>query len=275
MDVAPMEPIAGLLKDCSGGMYVGVDRDPSADRRKVQVTADISALPFADGAIKWIICYHVLEHVVDDLKAMDELARVLSPDGLALIQVPWRPGLETDEDPTASTAERVRRFGQADHVRYYGDDFEARLRDAGLTTLRLSPADVLESALIDRAGLVADEPVWLATCGGWTTSRSRGDSILMIMRRMQTVLVSAWSRAAKEVASVQSLLEESRAESISETLRARVAVEDAERRADEWQRAYRSLRSRWPVNMMAQGVVLWRRTIGRWMKSMRSGRRVT
>lgn len=262
MDVAPMEPIAGLLKQHSGGRYVGVDLDPSADRRKVQVTADVSALPFASGSIKWIVCYHVLEHVVDDLKAMRELARVLSSDGLALVQVPWRPTLDTDEDPAAPVAERIRRFGQADHVRYYGRDFEERLRAAGLSPVRLTPADVLEDVLIRRSGLVADESVWLAARNGSLAVRSQRDLIETVMRRLPTVLVAAWSEAASEVASAQKLLAEVRAVSTTEVQRARVELEQAQGRADEWERAYIWLRSRWPVRIMANGVGLWRKTVG-------------
>jgi hypothetical protein len=38
----------------------------------------------------------------------------------------------TDEDPTViSDEERIIRFGQADHVRYYGLDFSKRLKKAG------------------------------------------------------------------------------------------------------------------------------------------------
>ncbi len=55
---------------------------------------------------------------------MLEIARVLAPTGVGLVQVPFRPGTVLDEDPSAPVEERVRRFGQADHVRYYGDDFE-------------------------------------------------------------------------------------------------------------------------------------------------------
>lgn len=262
MDVAPMEPIAGLLKELSGGRYVGVDLDPTADRRKVQVTADVSALPFASGSIKWILCSHVLEHVVDDRKAMAELARVLSSDGLALVQVPWRPTLETDEDPAAPVAERIRRFGQGDHVRYYGRDFEERLGAAGLLPVRLTPADVLEDGLILRAGLVADESVWLLARNGSRAVGSKRELIGLVSRRLPTVLVANWSEAASEVASTRRLLAEVGAESTAEIRRARVELEEAEGRAAEWERAYIWLRSRWPVRIMASGVGMWRKTVG-------------
>ena len=33
-----------------------------------------------------ILCYHVLEHIPDDLRAMRELNRVMKPDGWAILQ---------------------------------------------------------------------------------------------------------------------------------------------------------------------------------------------
>ena len=92
---------------------------------------------------------------------MHELARVVRPGGIAIVQVPWRPNALTDEDPTASAEERVRRFGQADHVRWYGTDFDERLRAAGLTPFRFLPTNVLDRSLCQLMRLNPDEPVWI------------------------------------------------------------------------------------------------------------------
>jgi len=64
--------------------------------------------------------------------AMRELRRVLRPTGRAVVQVPVLRK-DTIEDPgECNPAERLRRFGQDDHVRVYGSDFPDRLEDAGL-----------------------------------------------------------------------------------------------------------------------------------------------
>lgn len=54
------------------------------------VVADGTQLPFRTGALSHVICSEVLEHIEQDQKAIDELARVLRPDGLACITVPHR-----------------------------------------------------------------------------------------------------------------------------------------------------------------------------------------
>lgn len=99
---------------------------------EVDVSADIVDLPFEDGRWDVIVCSHVLEHVPDDDRAIRQLRRVLAPGGTAVVMVPRVSGRPTDEDPTiTSPGERARRFGQADHVRLYGDDLEDRLRRGG------------------------------------------------------------------------------------------------------------------------------------------------
>jgi SAM-dependent methyltransferase len=50
--------------------------------------ADICDLPFEDNQYDVILCNHVLEHIPDDTKAMQELYRVLKPGGMAILQIP-------------------------------------------------------------------------------------------------------------------------------------------------------------------------------------------
>ena len=84
------------------------------------------------------------------------MARALAPGGVAVVQVPRLKGVPTEEDPEAPVDERLRRFGQRDHVRYYGDDFEDRLRAAGLAVCTMTmkelyrpiEADLLEFSLM-------------------------------------------------------------------------------------------------------------------------------
>lgn len=99
----------------------------------VDVKADVLDLPFEDETFDVIICNHVLEHIVDDRKAMSELYRVMKHGGWGIFQVPMKNSLEkTYEDfSITDSKERQKHFGQYDHVRWYGMDYFDRLRSAG------------------------------------------------------------------------------------------------------------------------------------------------
>lgn len=162
LDIAPSPTVNRVLAGMSPARHLRVDFDPSADGRPVDVQASLTALPLPDRSVDTMLCYHVLEHIPDDTTAMREIARVLRTDGLAYIQVPFRVGAATDEDPEADEAERIRRFGQADHVRYYGEDFESRMSAAGLRFVRLDPADVVGNDVAKALNVGTREFVWLA-----------------------------------------------------------------------------------------------------------------
>lgn len=90
-------------------------------------------LPFSDETFDLVICNHVLEHIDDDCKAMRELYRVLKKGGTALLQVPMSKKLnKTLEDTSMLTADqRLKAFGQIDHLRLYGLDYKDRLERCG------------------------------------------------------------------------------------------------------------------------------------------------
>lgn len=74
-----------------------------------------------DGSVDFFICSHVLEHVRDDIQAMKELYRILSPSGKGILVAPIDLEAEAiDEAPDCTDIEeRWRRFGQDDHIRRY------------------------------------------------------------------------------------------------------------------------------------------------------------
>lgn len=53
------------------------------------VVGDVTALPVADATQDFVLCEHVLEHVLDPLAAAREIERVLRPGGIALVKVPF------------------------------------------------------------------------------------------------------------------------------------------------------------------------------------------
>ena len=65
---------------------------------------DITDMQFPSNYFDCVICYHVLEHIPDDQKAMEEIFRVLKPGGWAILQVPILRD-KTFEDPSVTTPE--------------------------------------------------------------------------------------------------------------------------------------------------------------------------
>ncbi len=97
-----------------------------------QVKMDLHDVPFADNSFDVALCNHVMEHVRDDIRCMQEILRVLKPGGWAIIQSPTYDLETTYEDPSiVDPKERERAYGQDDHLRRYGHDYGDRLRQAG------------------------------------------------------------------------------------------------------------------------------------------------
>jgi SAM-dependent methyltransferase len=56
------------------------------------VSGDATAMPFPDASFDRVIAAEVLEHIPGDQRAMNEIARVLRPGGIAAVTVPaWLP----------------------------------------------------------------------------------------------------------------------------------------------------------------------------------------
>ena len=151
---APEISLTRPLVALAGVDYMSIDLSP--DMALMQ--GDITDLPLGDDEFDAAICAHVLEHIVDDAKAMSEIIRVMKPGGTAYVMVPQDMELDkTYEDETIVTPEaRYRAFHQDDHVRIYGRDFVDRLQAAGFTVRELRTSDIADAATCRRFGLAED-----------------------------------------------------------------------------------------------------------------------
>ncbi|WAL63424.1 BON domain-containing class I SAM-dependent methyltransferase [Amycolatopsis cynarae] len=99
--VAGRDPVVldlgcGAQKQYPGNL--GIDLHLTSE---VDVRADVSApLPFADGSADRVFLVHILEHLVDFLPLVDEVHRVLRPDGIAFVLSPWWRYVNAVADPT-------------------------------------------------------------------------------------------------------------------------------------------------------------------------------
>lgn len=123
------------------------------------VEADICDLPFEDNTYDVILCNHVLEHIPDDLKAMQELYRVLKPGGMAIVQIPQDLSREKtfEDDSITDRKARAKIFGQYDHVRVYGRDYFDKLRAVGFTVNEVDYTNQLTPEETDRYRLAKGE----------------------------------------------------------------------------------------------------------------------
>ena len=93
---------------------------------------DITQIEEPDESFDLIICYHVLEHIVEDAKAMQELFRILKKGGTAIIQTPFKEGAIYEDFSIVSKTDRLKHFDQEDHVRIYSaNGLTERLQFAG------------------------------------------------------------------------------------------------------------------------------------------------
>lgn len=152
---APEQAFYKRFRKMKNLQYTTTDlNSPLAD-----VKADICNLPFEDGSFDVVLCNHVLEHIPDDTKAMQELYRVLRKGGWGILQIPQDLQREhTFEDDTITDKkERTKIFGQYDHVRTYGRDYFAKLRSIGFDVEEVDYTAILSAREIEKYRLAKGE----------------------------------------------------------------------------------------------------------------------
>jgi ubiquinone/menaquinone biosynthesis C-methylase UbiE len=159
--MAPMPTLHKKIRKLRNISYTSSDLDSPL----AMVKTNIQALSFADSIFDCLMCNHVLEHVPDDRKAMNELFRVLKPGGWAIIQSAMNPNImNTFEDPSiVSPQDRARLFGQEDHLRIYGKDYGQRLEEAGFSVKVDDFVRQLEPLTISRYGVIKDELIYICS----------------------------------------------------------------------------------------------------------------
>ena len=106
------------------------------------VQMDLTQIDLPDQSKTLIWCSHVLEHILDDGKALSEVYRVLTPGGLFVAQVPIVGDITYEDAGVVDEEERLDKFLQEDHVRLYGRDLRQRIEKAGFDCEVLSTADM-------------------------------------------------------------------------------------------------------------------------------------
>jgi len=159
LHVAPENRLRNSLQECKNLDYVTAN----LNKKNVAVKMDIRNIQFEDNYFDVIICNHVLEHIDDDKKAMDELYRILKPRGFAILQVPISYVIpKTYENPKVITPEqREREFGQFNHVRLYGKDYGERLTVSGFTLEKWNFSKSISKDEGKKFGLIENEDLFI------------------------------------------------------------------------------------------------------------------
>ncbi len=122
---------------------------------RVDLVADLRAAGLGTGAVEWLLCSHVLEHVAELDSCLDEIARVLRPGGTAWVQVPQEPGLVRSRripiDPNRAHA----------HAWQFGQDFAVLIARPEWTVDEAAAADLVAEADRRRWGIAQDERLWI------------------------------------------------------------------------------------------------------------------
>jgi SAM-dependent methyltransferase len=129
----------------AGLSYLSLDLWPGFG----DVQGDVVAAPLATGSFDLIICSHVLEHVSNDHKALEEMRRMMAPGGLILLQLPYDDTrFETFEHYIAPTSS----FGYYGHLREYGLDIIERLRSLWPEVREIQPLLAIDQGVAVRYG---------------------------------------------------------------------------------------------------------------------------
>lgn len=155
LHVAPEQAFYKRFRELKNLDYTTTDLEsPLAD-----IKADICDLPFKNNTFDVILCNHVLEHIPDDAKAMQELYRVMKPGGWGVFQIPQDLSRETtfEDDSITDKKERAKIFGQYDHVRVYGRDYFDKLRSVGFKVDELDYTSQLSQIDIEKYRLAKGE----------------------------------------------------------------------------------------------------------------------
>ena len=131
-------------------LYRGTENYITADLESplADMHFDVQHIPLEDCSVDVVICNHLLEHVEDDRRAMRELYRILRPGGWGIALVPEDRSLPTtfEDDSITDPKERTHIFGQYDHRRIYGWDYDMRLAEAGFRVERIGYREQLTEA---------------------------------------------------------------------------------------------------------------------------------
>ncbi len=158
LHIAPEKCIEEKIRRKTGIYISGDMQKGRADR-----VVDITNMTFENGYFDYIIINHVLEHVPDEKKAIEEVKRVLKSSGKFIFSMPICESQMTFEsNKELSETERLRTYGQKDHVRLYGTDTKERMEKYGLEVEEFIAKRFLSEKELSRMRILTEDRIFIA-----------------------------------------------------------------------------------------------------------------
>lgn len=148
-----------VLKNLNFKIY---DRLNIVPAKHVNLLDDITNSKIKNNTYSFIMIWHVLEHIPEDKKAINELFRILQKGGKLLVSVPIYPIFSptTYEDTDIKQSDYLKIHGHPDHCRSCGLDYYKRFEEVGFTTSVLHTKD-LDKSEIKKYGFKDCHTVWM------------------------------------------------------------------------------------------------------------------
>lgn len=165
LHTAPERCIYDLIKQNSNIDYLQIDLFPSKYPFCNCLKEDVTNLSFADNTFDFVLSNHVLEHILDSEKFFSELLRVLKPNGKLCLTFPIFNIPKTFEDASIVTEQdRLKYYGQEDHVRKYGRDIIEKLQTKYSAEI-ITPSNILTDEEIKQNRINPSEMVFIIKKG--------------------------------------------------------------------------------------------------------------
>jgi SAM-dependent methyltransferase len=139
LDIAPNAAFSAYCRNDPAIDYLSIDLESPIAMRLM----DIQSLSLADRYFDIVVCYHVLDYVPDDKKALSEIHRVLREDGIGILQE------SLSQEATVEWG--YPKMEELFRIRRYGVDFVQRLVETNFRVATIRDQDNQPTFLIAKA----------------------------------------------------------------------------------------------------------------------------
>lgn len=148
---APAKVIENILKTNKNINYLSADINPVLAMDVV----DITNIKYNDNSFDLIICGHVLSVVKEDIKAFEELYRILKKGGTLIVMEHIYNKYDTTFEVFSINTddERTKLYGQSYLQRLYGNDFKNKPLNIGFVVQEYNHLETLSSTEINKYGM--------------------------------------------------------------------------------------------------------------------------